>query len=79
MFCKEGHIRSPLLWTDVQLLQLWAVGLGELNKGVLVPLPHWQARKVLNSGSSGEDDVEVGLSRGPELQGYASRVEIMFS
>lgn len=31
------------------------------------PQPHWQARKVLNSGGSGKDDVEVGLFRGREL------------
>lgn len=33
------------------------------------PQPHWQALKVLNSGGSGEDDVEVGLFLGLELPG----------
>lgn len=37
--------------------------------------PHWQARKVLNSGGSGEDDVEVGLFRGPKLLGVAVEPE----
>lgn len=50
------------------------------HRGAPGPQPHWQARKVLNSGGSGEDDVEVGLFRGPELPGvsvepeHASRV-----
>lgn len=39
------------------------------------PQPHWQARKVLNSGGSGEDDVEVGLFRGPKLLGVAVEPE----
>lgn len=39
------------------------------------PQPHWQARKVLNSGGSGEDDVEVGLFRGWELSEVAVEPE----
>lgn len=39
------------------------------------PRPHWQDRKVLNSGGSGEDDVEVGLFRGPELPGVSVESE----
>lgn len=56
----------PSLQTDGQLLQPGAVGRKELDKGVLILQPHWQARKVLNSGGSGENDAEVGLFRGPE-------------
>lgn len=41
----------------------------------LNPQPHWQARKVLNSGGSGEDDVEVGLFRGWELSEVAMEPE----
>lgn len=37
--------------------------------------PHWQARKVLNSGGSGEDDVEVGLFRGLEFSWVAAEPE----
>lgn len=47
-------------------MQPLAVGGKELDKVVLIRQPHWQARKVLNSGGSGEDDAEVGLFRGPE-------------
>lgn len=37
--------------------------------------PHWQARKVLNSGGSGEDDVEVGLFRALEFSWVAAEPE----
>ena len=45
------------------------------HRGAPDPQPHWQARKVLNSGGSGEEDVEVGLFRGPELPGVSTEPE----
>lgn len=39
------------------------------------PQRHWQARKVLNSRGSGEDDVEVGLFRGLEFPSVAAEPE----